>query len=56
MNEIVDFMKELLMINEEKASVVGLSSFKKDTKKIVKKDVPKKKNNELRLSDLMRRT
>ena len=35
--EIVDLMKELLLIKEEKATVVGLSGFKKARKQIVKK-------------------
>lgn len=55
MNEIVDFMKELLLINEEKTTIVGLSSFKKPQKKALKKTSQKKNNKELRLSDLMRR-
>ena len=54
MREIVDLMKELLFIKEEKATVVGLSGFKKTRKSGVKK-VKKKVNKEVKLSDLMRR-
>lgn len=54
MREIVDFVKELLLIKEEKSTMVGLSSFKKTPRPMIKK--PKKKaNKELKLSDLMRR-
>lgn len=55
MNEIVDFMKELLLIKEEKSTMVGLSSFKRNPHKIQRKTIKKKINKEVRLSDLMRR-
>lgn len=54
MREIVDLMKELLLIKEEKSTMVGLSGFKRKPKPMQKR--PKKKENkELKLSDLMRR-
>lgn len=54
MREIVDLMKELLLIKEEKSTMVGLSGFKRKPKQMLKR--PKKKENkELKLSDLMRR-
>lgn len=54
MRELVDLMKELLLIKEEKAAMVGLSSLKKVPRQIVHK--PKKKvSKEVKLSDLMRR-
>ena len=53
-SEIVDLMKELLLIKEEKSTMVGLSGFKRKPKPMLKR--PKKKENkELKLSDLMRR-
>ena len=55
MNEIADFMKELLLIKEEKSTMIGLSSFKKQNKPTRKKIVKKETNKEIRLSDLMRR-
>lgn len=59
MSEIVDFMKELFLINKVESTMIGLSSFRKNTqttqKKIIKKIIKKKNNNEVRLSDLMRR-
>ena len=54
MREIVDLMKELFLIKEEKASIVGLSGFKR-TKRQTPKRTKKKVNKEVKLSDLMRR-
>lgn len=54
MREIIDLMKELLMIKREDKSVVGLSGFKKVSKPIAKKPV-KKAPKEVKISDLMRR-
>lgn len=54
MREIVDLMKELLLIKEEKASVIGLSGFKKAKRQTIKR-TKKKVNKEVKLSDLMRR-
>ncbi len=54
MREIVDLMKELLLIKEEKATMVGLSSFKRRPKPMLKR-AKKKQPKELKLSDLMRR-
>ena len=54
MRELVDLMKELLLIKEEKVAMVGLCSLKKAPAQIVRK--PKKKvSKEVKLSDLMRR-
>lgn len=54
MRELVDLMKELFLIKEEKAPLVGLSSLKRMPRQIVHK--PKKKvKKEVKLSDLMRR-
>lgn len=55
MREIIDLMKELLLIKKEDSSVVGLSGFKKVTKPIAKKPV-KKVTKEVKISDLMRRS
>ena len=52
--ELVDLMKELFLIKEEKAAIVGLSGFKKTRKSAVKR-TKKKVNKEVKLSDLMRR-
>ncbi len=54
MRELVDLMKELLLIKEEKSTMVGLSGFKRAPKQIIKR-VKKKVNKEVKLSDLMRR-
>lgn len=55
MNEIADFVKELLLIKEEKASFIGLTSFKKPQKKLTPNNTKKQSKKELSLSDLMRR-
>lgn len=55
MNEITDFVKELLLIKEEKVSMIGLSSLKKPIKKEIKNSHKKPSKKELSLSDLMRR-
>ncbi len=54
MRELVDLMKELFLIKEEKAAIVGLSGFKRTRKSGVKR-TKKKVNKEVKLSDLMRR-
>ena len=54
MRELVDLIKELLLIKEEKVAMVGLCGLKKTPAQIVRK--PKKKvSKEVKLSDLMRR-
>jgi len=55
MNEIVDFVKELLLIKEEKNTIIGLTSFRKAPSILNKKIKKNKVNKEVRLSDLMRR-
>ena len=54
MREIVDLMKELFLIKEEKTAIVGLSGFKKTKRQTIKR-TKKKVNKEVKLSDLMRR-
>lgn len=52
--ELVNLMKELLLIKEEKVAMVGLCSLKKTPAQIVRKS-KKKVSKEVKLSDLMRR-
>lgn len=54
MRELVDLMKEILMLKPETRSAVGLTSLKRKPAQILRK--PKKKvKKEVKLSDLMRR-
>lgn len=55
MNEIANFVKELLLLKEEKTTMIGLTSFKKPQQKTIKKNTKKNTKKELSLSDLMRR-
>jgi len=55
MNEVLDYLKELLLIKEEKA-LIGLTSLKNQSDSTSKKIVKKKVKKEVNLSDLMRRT
>lgn len=54
MSEIVNFFKDLFMLQNDNDSMVGLSGFKKPVpvKQVVR---PKKVSKEIKLSDLMRR-
>lgn len=55
MNEIITFLKDIFMIKEAAPQSVGLSQFKiTNTIEQPKKD-KHKKNNEIKISDLMRR-
>lgn len=55
MRAILDFFKDLFMINKDTQLHIGLSQFKVKQKEIIQTAVkPKKK--EVRLSDLMRGT
>ena len=54
MRDILNFIRELLLLKEEKNSTVGLSSLKKTQKPALKK-AKSKIHKELILSDLMRR-
>ncbi|MBS4760719.1 MAG: hypothetical protein KHX03_08500 [Clostridium sp.] len=54
MREIVDFMKELLLLKKEDKKLVGLTSFKRARKPVIPK-ARKKVSKEVKLSDLMRR-
>ncbi len=54
MREIIDLMKEILLLKKEDSSVVGLMAFKRKKRTVLTK--PKKKvKKEVKLSDLMRR-
>ncbi len=54
MRELVDLMKEILMLKPEARYAVGLTSIKRKPVQMLKK--PKKKiKTEVKLSDLMRR-
>lgn len=53
--ELVDLMKEILMLKPEARYAVGLTSIKRKPVQVIKK--PKKKvKKEVKLSDLMRRS
>lgn len=57
MREILDFLKDILMIKEEKSTHIGLSQFKIQTKTQEQTAIPvKAKRKELKLSELMRGT
>lgn len=56
MNEIINFIKDICMINKEDTSCIGLSklnSFKQSEKQT---PAPKKNRGDIKISDLMRRT
>ena len=54
-NELINLMKELFLMKPEDYKAVGLSGFKKKTKKNEPK-VPQKNPKEVKLSDLMRKS
>ncbi len=54
MKELIDLMKELLMIKQEDDTVVGLTGFKRRPNRTHRKPV-KKVQKEVKLSDLMRK-
>ena len=55
MRELIDLMKELLLIKEENNKVIGLTGFKKAAP-VKKKKPVKKVTKEIKISDLMRRS
>ncbi len=54
MGELVDLMKEILMLKPEARYAVGLTSLKRKPVQVIKK-AKKKVKKEVKLSDLMRR-
>ncbi len=52
MGELVDFIKEMFMLNVKDTTPVGLCAFETSPKKCVRR-VKKKVNREMRLSELM---
>lgn len=54
MRELLDLMKELLMIKQEDDAVVGLTGFKRRPSLVQKRPI-KKVQKEIKLSDLMRK-
>ena len=55
MAEIINFLKEILMIKDEKKIYVGLSQFKPVKESIIAEPLKPKKT-EVKISDLMRRS
>ncbi len=55
MREFVNLIKELLLIKEEKVSLVGLTGFKRAQRQVIKK-AKKPSNKDMKLSDLMRKS
>jgi hypothetical protein len=53
MNELIDFVKDMFMLNEEEKSPVGLCSFEHNQEKPTPKVAKPKRKRELRLSELM---
>lgn len=53
MNEILNFVKEVLMLKPEEKTPVGLCAFESPAEQPVRKIVKKIKKRELRLSELM---
>lgn len=52
MNEIVNFVKEILMLENNEKNIVGLCSFE-HIKEKTKPNIVKKRKREMRLSELM---
>lgn len=55
MKRIINFIQEILMINNNDNTFIGLSSFKYSKAPIVEKK-PEPKKNEVKISDLMRKS
>lgn len=55
MRAFIDFLKDILMIKKEDKVFIGLSQFKY-SKAPVTNDKPQIKKNEVKISDLMRRS
>lgn len=53
MNELIDFVKDIFMINCDEKSPVGLCSFEHNSEKPSPKIIKQKKKRELRLSELI---
>lgn len=55
MTKIMNFLKEILMLKDEKKIYVGLSQFKTVKEPIINESLKSKKT-EVKISDLMRRS
>ena len=55
MNEIVNFVKEILMLESSQKMPVGLCAFENDGEEKPKREIKQKRKTEMRLSELMDR-
>lgn len=56
MKAIVEFFKDILMLNQEEKIYIGLSQFKYAKEAVPVKSKPVPKKSDVKLSDLMRKT
>ena len=53
MNEIITFVKDILMLESNEVAPIGLCSFEHSKEKVVPRKIKMKRKRELRLSELM---